>query len=266
MLIADQNRLVHIRAPVVTIGLILACCAIFVAQGGEIGPEWLAFVPARIAAAPGDALAWVGVVGHALLHGGLLHLLANMLALWVFGDNVEDAFGHARYLLFLAATAAAGAGAFALAAPPMDGLVGASGAISGVMAAYLLLYPRARVMILAFGSLPLAAPASWVVGIWLMADLVHAVGLVAPAEPEAMPTAWVAHLGGFAAGLVLAPLCRLPDVRLFQPGPCGDTPPGRLMRYAIDLGPPADGNWTAAATVKAALFVLLAGLGLLFAI
>src|SRR5690606_19604981 len=111
------------------------------------------------------------------------------------------------------------AGGFALAAAPDQALIGASGAIAGVMASYLLLYPRARVMLLVLKGLPVAAPASWFAGLWLLANLLHASGL--RARGEGAPVAWFAHLGGFAAGLALTLLARPADVRLFQPGPAG---------------------------------------------
>lgn len=264
MLIADQNRLERIRAAYVTIVLVAACTGMFLLPAAGIEPPfWLAFIPDLVAEHGDDPRAWVGLVTHAVLHGGLLHLLGNMLALWAFGDNVEDAFGHLRFAAFFALCAAAGAAAFGLTAPPGQGLVGASGAIAGIMAAYLLLYPRARVVMLVAKGLPVSVPASWFVGLWLLANLVHAAGLPGPGPQEGNPTAWFAHLGGFAAGIALTTLARPAGVPLFQPGPAGDAG-GWLARRAFDLGPPRDGApWTLAAVLKAALFVILAGLGML---
>ncbi|HEV7264699.1 MAG TPA: rhomboid family intramembrane serine protease [Falsiroseomonas sp.] len=266
MLIADQNRLERIRAPYVTIALILACTVVFLAEAaGTRVPFWLAFHPDLIARFADDPRAWAGVLRHVLLHGGLLHLFGNMLTLWVFGDNVEDAFGHARFALFVAISAACGAALWGLTARPNSALIGASGGIAGVMASYLLLHPRARVVMLVLKGLPVAVPASWFVGLWLVANLVNAAALFGPEEPGATPTAWFAHLGGFAAGLALTLFARPAGVRLFRPGPAGDAK-GWLMRRAIDLSPIDGGGWSGEAVLKALGFLLLAGLGMLFAI
>jgi membrane associated rhomboid family serine protease len=267
VLLADQNRLQRIGTPWVTIAAVLACTGVFLAEaaGAEL-PFWLAYNPEFIARFGDDPRAWAGLVAHALLHAGLLHLFGNMLALWVFGDNVEDAFGHLRFAMFLLLSALCGAVLWGLTAPPNHALVGASGAIAGVMAAYLLLYPRARIVMLVLKGLPVAAPASWFVGVWLATNLVNAAGLLGPEQGGGNPTAWLAHLGGFACGVVLTLVARPAGVRLFQHGPAGDAERGWLLRRAIDLGPARDGGWTLAVTLKAALFVLLAGLGMLFAI
>lgn len=266
MLIADQNRLTRIRAPYVTIAAVVACCAVFLLyRDPAAAPVWLTFIPALPVIHPTEPAAWAGLLGHALMHGGWMHLIGNMLALAAFGDNVEDAFGHRRYALFLAVCAAAAAATWALTAPPGEGLIGASGAIAGVLAAYLLLYPQARVVMLV-KWLPVAAPASWVVGLWLFANLVHALALLGPEQAEAMPTAWMAHVGGFAAGALFTLFARPRDVALFQPGPAGDAPGGWLVRYAIRLGPDRPGEaWTTVAVLKAVVFMLLAAAGMLFA-
>lgn len=266
MLLADQNRLTRISLPWVTIAVIAACSLAFLIElGGTALPEALVFRPDLLAATPDDPLLWVGVVGHVLRHGGFWHLFGNMLALWVFGDNVEDAFGHARFAAFFLACAAAGAAAFAVTTAPGIGLVGASGAIAGVMASYLLLHPRARVAMLAMKGIPICAPASWFVAFWLGGNLLHAVGDFG--GDAGAPVAWFAHIGGFAAGLLLTWLARPADVALFQPGLAGDEAQGWLWTKVWDLGPPAgEGVLDSRAAVgKALLFVLLVGLGLLFA-
>jgi membrane associated rhomboid family serine protease len=144
------------------------------------------------------------------IHGGWLHLVGNMIFLWVFGDNVEDALGHIRYALFylvvgLAATAAQ-------VATNQDALVpaiGASGAIAGVLAAYLVLYPRATVVALVpfIFFIPLQVPAVLLIGLWFLMQLFN--GLSALTSSVAGATggvAWFAHIGGFVAGLVLVKL------------------------------------------------------------
>jgi membrane associated rhomboid family serine protease len=152
-------------------------------------------------------------VTYMFLHAGLLHLAGNMLFLWVFGDNIEDAMGHGRFLLFYLVCGIAGGLAHAVAYPQSDiPLVGASGAVSGVIAAYLLLFPRVRIWALWFMRVPLKLPAYLVLGAWLATQIYFLFSVI---ESN---TAWWAHLGGFAAGAVLAPLLRRRDVPLLGDG------------------------------------------------
>ena len=141
------------------------------------------------------------------LHGGWLHLLGNMLFLWVFGDNVEDSLGHLRYLLFYLL---AGVGAVALQVYiDQDGtipMVGASGAIAGVLGAYLILYPRATVAVLIpwlwfFGAFPV--PAVFLIGVWFLLQLLNGVAAIATATGVDTGIAFWAHVGGFLTGLAL---------------------------------------------------------------
>jgi membrane associated rhomboid family serine protease len=148
---------------------------------------------------------WANLVTYAFLHADWLHLLSNMLFLWVFGDNVEDALGHFKYLVFYIACAVLAA--LAHLAFNLEGngpLIGASGAVAGVMGAYVLLYPHARVFVLAriVWLIPLPVPAFWMLGFWIASQFFYV--LVGSDEP----VAWWAHIGGFAAGLVLAALLR----------------------------------------------------------
>lgn len=151
------------------------------------------------------------------LHGSILHLAGNMLYLWIFGNNVEDAFGHFRFVLFYFACGIGAALAMAYVQPMARvPIIGASGAISGVLAAYVLLYPRAHVtVIIPLGIVPwpFRIAAMWVVGFWFLLQLISA-GLADPAQPG---TAWWAHVGGFAAGLLLTPLIKPRGTRLFAP-------------------------------------------------
>ena len=160
-------------------------------------------------------LAWVPdqlpLITYAFLHAGWMHMLLNMLFLFVFGDNIEDALGHLRYLLFYLACAALAAGAHLLMNPDSNGpLIGASGAVAGVMGAYIILYPHARLFVLArlFIPLPLPVPAFWFLGFWIASQLFYV--LFATAEP----VAWWAHIGGMAAGIVLAILLKRNNVQL----------------------------------------------------
>jgi membrane associated rhomboid family serine protease len=147
------------------------------------------------------------------LHAGWMHLLGNMLFLWVFGDNVEDALGHTRFLLFfiLCGIASALAHTFIDTGSEIP-LVGASGAIAGVLGAYIVLYPRARVWVLLLLRIPVRLPAIWVLGAWIAFQFVS-LSLIAD---ESQPVAWWAHIGGFAAGLLLVYPMRKHDVSLEQ--------------------------------------------------
>ncbi len=147
------------------------------------------------------------------LHGGWLHLIGNMLYLWVFGDNVEDALGHVKYLLFYLVS---GIGAVAMqVAVDMDAripMVGASGAISGVLGAYMFLYPTATVSVLVpffwfFGFVPM--PAVVLIGFWFLLQLFSGVAsLGAPAVGVEQGIAFWAHIGGFVTGFLIVLIFR----------------------------------------------------------
>jgi membrane associated rhomboid family serine protease len=161
---------------------------------------------------------WGTVITSMFSHGGLMHIFGNMLFLYLYGDNMEDALGKIRYLLFYILCGFFAALAQSLINPLSEiPMVGASGAISGVIAGYLLLYPRANIRIfywffLFIGTLYL--PAYLVLGLWVFEQII--------ALPESMRQAGgvaiAAHLGGFTAGILLTPLMRKPGVRLFQDG------------------------------------------------
>jgi membrane associated rhomboid family serine protease len=154
-------------------------------------------LPAELVKAP----PWLTLLTGILLHASFAHLLGNMLFLWVFGDNVEDAMGHGRFLVFLFLCGAAGALLHALMNPESpQPLVGASGAISGVIASYLMLYPRVRVWGLAFKWVPLRIPAMYALGAWILFQLLSALF---DAQGQ---VGWWAHLGGLGAGAALTPL------------------------------------------------------------
>lgn len=168
-------------------------------------------VPARLLAAPGldEGLTMLTSM---FLHGGWLHLISNMWVLYIFGDNVEDRLGHLRYLLFyLLAGLAAGLAHVLVNPASAVPTVGASGAISGVMAAYLLLFPHARVLTLIPGIfLPwfIEVPALLFIGFWFVSQLFN--GLFALRATGAVHAyggvAWWAHIGGFLAGALLVKL------------------------------------------------------------
>ena len=193
-----------------------------------LGPEletfirtW-GFVPARYfwlaEAAPGD---WAGrftpILTSMFLHGGWMHLIGNMLYLWIFGDNVEDSMGHVRFLIFYLLSGIAAVFAQALPDPGSQiPMIGASGAISGVLGGYLLLYPHARVLVL----IPLGIimhtvrlPAGWVLALWFGLQLLSNL----MSDRVGGGVAFRAHIGGFIAGMILVPLFKHRNVRLWNP-------------------------------------------------
>ena len=168
----------------------------------------VAFVPARFWFAPFAAFNIRSVVVSMFLHGGWLHLAGNMLYLWIFGDNIEDRLGHAKYLLFyfLCGFAATFAHAFVNPGSQLPS-IGASGAIAGVLGAYLILFPRARIttLIPIFIFITIREiPAIFVLGLWFVLQLfTGAASLGIPEAQGGGGVAYFAHIGGFAAGIVL---------------------------------------------------------------
>lgn len=207
----DRNPISHIRFPFVNYSLIAVTCVVFVIQsilpqsGFDAMAVQFGTIPAVINNTVAPPLPWLPkemtLITYAFLHIDWLHLLSNMLFLWIFGDNIEDALGHARYLVFyfLCAIIAAYAHIF-MNGTSLGPLIGASGAVAGVMGAYVLLFPHARLFVLWMVAIPipLPIPAFWMLGFWIVTQLFYAfIG-------SDDPVAWWAHLGGFAAGVVLA--------------------------------------------------------------
>lgn len=215
--------------PLVTVALISACVLVFFWQL-SLGPQQerviyaLGVIPAVLFGRlqlP-EAIALVAppmtLFSSMFLHGGLMHLLGNMLYLWIFGNNVEDAMGHARFLVFYLLCGVAAAFAQALPDPQSQvPMIGASGAISGVLGAYLLLYPHARVLVLlplGFYLTTLRLKAGWVLGFWFVMQLFSS----AASAGQQGGVAFGAHIGGFVAGMLLLPLFKRRAVRYFHPG------------------------------------------------
>jgi len=202
--------------PVVTIALIVANVAFFVYElslGARL-QEFLmsaAFVPARMfdgGAPDGGGLQLGGALLSMFLHGGWAHIGGNMLFLWIFGDNVEDRLGHLRFIVFYLACGLAATYAQAVAQPDLAvPTVGASGAIAGVLGAYLLLYPAARIhtlLFLGFLITSIQVPALVYLPVWFLLQLLSGVAaLGAQTSAEAGGVAWFAHIGGFVAGPLL---------------------------------------------------------------
>ena len=170
------------------------------------------------------------------LHGGWLHVIGNMLFLWVFGDNVEDRMGRWRFALFyLLGGYAAAAAHIYVDSGDLVPMIGASGAISAVLGAYLLLFPRAtvRVLIPIVLLIPATVPAPLMIGIWFAFNLISGVGSVAGESVGSGGTAWFAHIGGFLAGMILVyPFLigrwRAPAQEI---GPTWNLPPGMSGRW-----------------------------------
>ena len=201
--IGDDNS-ARRSIPYVTYALVAINVLVFfleLSNGEAFIREW-AFIPARFSA---DPVAGIPTVFSAMfMHGGWLHLGGNMLYLWIFGDNVEDRFGHLKYLSFylLAGIAATFAQYLVLPESTVPN-VGASGAIAGVLGAYLLMFPRARINVL-LGRSVVAMPAIVVLGFWIVLQLVSGVGSIAYTDADVGGVAYMAHVGGFVAGFLMA--------------------------------------------------------------
>ena len=219
----DANSLKHIKLQFVTLALIAANVIVFLITSttgeqaqiatalgygyvpsvvhdiNELSPE-LVRIPEELT-----------YISYAFLHADIMHLAGNMLFLWVFGDNVEDAMGHLRYLLFYLICAAAGAWLHGFVAPASEQpLIGASGAVAGIVAAYLILHPKVKVWVLAFGRIPLRIPAFIPLLLWVGLQFLMFFG------DNENTVSWAAHIGGMAAGAVLILLFRRRGVPLFD--------------------------------------------------
>ena len=177
----------------------------------------------RHAALPPEAMAVPAIVTlltSMFLHGGWMHLIGNMLYLWVFGNNIEDVMGHVRFLLFYCLCGVIAALSHAATDPSSQiPMVGASGAISAVLGAYLLLFPRAHVLVLIPGIGMTRVAAGIVLGMWFVTQLLSG-GMSMGAQGGGV--AFFAHIGGFVAGMVLIGLFKRRHVRFFSPGHGGD--------------------------------------------
>lgn len=158
------------------------------------------------------------LISSMFLHGGWMHLIGNMLYLWIFGNNIEDAMGHGRFVVFYVLCGIAAALAQAFPDPHSQiPMIGASGAISGVLGAYLLLFPHARVLVaIPFGLYlhTVRIKAGWVLGFWFVLQLLSS----AASTDQQGGVAFGAHIGGFVAGMLLLPLFKRRSVRYFHPG------------------------------------------------
>ena len=217
--------------PIVNWLLIIANIWVFFTWQFPLGPKEQAayfssfgFIPATFfgqffyPSVEGIIWEWYSVVTSMFSHGGVAHLFGNMLFLYLYGDNMEDAFGKLRYLIFYLGCGLLAALAQAFLNPASQiPMVGASGAISGVIGGYLLLYPKANIrvfywIILFIGTI--MVPAYLVLGIWLLAQVL----LFPESMKNAGGVAIAAHLGGFAGGFILTPLFKKKEIKFFQDG------------------------------------------------
>jgi membrane associated rhomboid family serine protease len=226
--IFDENPLRSIRLQYVTIALIALNTAVFLLEVSGLPTDVVAsfaVVPSELlnvsvsggtVLGPREAVSVpesFTLVSYMFLHGDILHLSANMLFLWVFGDNVEDALGHVKFLVFYLVCGIAAGLAHAVIQPTSDiPLVGASGAVAGTIAAYLILHPRVRVWVLIFRFIPLRISAAFALGAWILTQIIMVL------LPQGDMVAWWAHVGGLMAGAVLVLFMRKPGVPLFDRG------------------------------------------------
>jgi len=213
----DENPFAAPRRPVVTWSLIAANVLIFLFDGlagdEQAVVEHFGVVPAALSGdiiIPGALPPTFTLVTYMFVHAGVIHIFGNVVFLWVFGDNVEQALGRGRFLAFYLLCGIVGALAFVVtdvhSATP---LVGASGAIAGIVIAYAMLRPCAKVTALVFG-IPVRVSAYWIIGGFVMIQFIN-LGSASKSE-----VAYWCHIGGMVAGGVLLPFMRQPGVKLFE--------------------------------------------------
>jgi membrane associated rhomboid family serine protease len=225
----DTNPLKWIDYQYVTVGLIVLNVAIYIVfLSGWIIPldeentAAFAVVPAKLLTSSmvsGPNLASGAfpfperftLVTYMFLHGSWIHLLGNMLFLWVFGDNVEDAMGHLRFIMFYLMCGIFAGLLHAWMSPNSDlPLIGASGAVAGIISAYVILHPKVKVWVLALWRIPIRLTAYWALGFWIVAQFANLLW------DKGENVAWWAHIGGLAAGAVLILFMRRRGVPLFD--------------------------------------------------
>ena len=216
--------------PVVTVTFIALCVVVFFYQAslpprpGEAFVFQYGAIPALLFGQaelpPAIAVAipsFATLITSMFLHGGWMHLIGNMLYLWIFGNNVEDVMGHARFVVFYLACGVLAALSHAATDPTSTiPMVGASGAISGVLGAYILLFPHAHVLVFMPGIGMMRVAAGVVLGLWFVMQLLS--GGMSIGGPGGGGVAFFAHIGGFVAGMALIPFFKRPEVPFFSPG------------------------------------------------
>ena len=205
------------RFPILTYILIAINVLVFLWESSmspaalEAAISQLSVVPANLSADPFSLEALLDSLRSMFFHGGWAHLLGNMLFLWVFGDNIEDAMGHMRFIMFYLMCGIFAAVLHSWMNPTSElPLIGASGAVAGVIAAYLILHPKVKVWVLALWRIPIRITAVWALGIWIAAQFGN---LLFESEEN---VAWWAHIGGLLAGATLILFMRRRGVVLFD--------------------------------------------------
>lgn len=249
----DANSLKHIKLQYVTLSLIAANVIVYFLtafssdDAATAAVYGLGFVPSvvydrfelpsELVLVPED----LTYVTYAFLHGDIFHLGGNMIFLWVFGDNVEDALGHFRFIVFYFACAIVGAAVHGIVGPDSQApLIGASGAVAGIISAYLILHPKVKVWVLAFGRIPLRIPAWIALVLWIAFQFVmFAVG----GDDQ---ISWACHIGGIVAGAILVLILKRRDVPAFDrevvTPRAVETDQTSAVRPEADLPPPRWGR------------------------
>ena len=215
--------------PLLTIFFIVICVLVFFwqmslgGQGNQAAVYSLGVIPAvllnqvqlppELALIPPELTVFTSM----FMHGGFMHLAGNMLYLWIFGNNVEDAMGHIRFVIFYFLCGIAAVIGQVIQNPGSEiPMIGASGAISGVLGAYLLLYPHAKILVmipLGFYAHMVRLPAGLVLVFWFVIQIVSSLAT----DPDGAGVAWFAHIGGFIAGMALIPFFKRRKVTLLHP-------------------------------------------------
>ena len=208
----DDTPLRLIRFQFVTLAIIVLNVGIFLWTGAFTSDAFLASISSGFGLTPTNFISFVQatpveetviapatLVTSMFIHASWIHLIGNMLFLWVFADNIEDVYGYLGFAIFYLLAGISGGLLHVIMMPnSVQPLIGASGAVSGVLAAYVVLYPKARVWILLFMRIPVPLPAIWVLGGWFLLQVFNLA-----ASFHGQDIAWWDHIGGFAFGLIL---------------------------------------------------------------
>jgi membrane associated rhomboid family serine protease len=213
----DDNPFKQARTPVVSWSLIACSMVAFILEFSThddplVIANQFGVIPAAVSGAyhfPGALSPWLTFFTYQFLHADIVHLIGNLIFVWVFADDVEQAVGRLRFLAFYLLAGAAGALAFVFSEPASKvPLIGASGSVSGVVIAYLMLRPCAKLTALVLG-IPLRISAYWIIGVFIAIQFIN----LGSAKSD---VAWWAHIGGMLAGGLLLPLMKRPGVKLFE--------------------------------------------------
>jgi membrane associated rhomboid family serine protease len=238
----DDNPFSLPHRPLMTWSLIVANIAVFLVQVAATGnPNDLIYhfgvIPGSVIGeyrVPGAVSPMLTLLTYQFFHADVVHLLGNMIFLWVYGDNVEEAMGRLRFLVFYLLCGIVGAVGFVVTdVHSHTPLIGASGAISGVVIAYLMLRPCAKITALVL-AIPMRISAYWVIGVFIFIQFIN-LGSASASE-----VAYWCHFGGMVAGAALFPPMRRPGVALFECMPAPKVP----VEAAADGGAGAAGPWT----------------------